>query len=181
MLTSDSLTKTGIEIINYENKATDEKVISEVKNYQKIISSFASFVLITTPISAQETVSVTSEIKMSSSFNNSRITNNKLAPMQNSRLTELDRNESLHNDFVNINKLMKQNKEKEMKKMQNEILNSVISFESFVTKLGFVLTFLFTLLSLPFLIGYPAFLGIVMSMGLPIFVKIRRWERGERL
>lgn len=178
MLTNASLTKTGNETINYANEVTDEKIISEGKSYQKFINSFASFVLITSPISAQETVSLTSEIKMSSNFNNSRVTNNNLASVHRSQLTEYDSNEILHSGFVDLNELMELNREKEMKKMQNEILQPVIRFERFVTKLGFLLTFLFTLLSFPFFIGYPALVGVIMSMGLPIFVKIRKWERG---
>lgn len=82
---------------------------------------------------------------------------------------------------IDVNKLIEDNKEleEEMKIMQKEINKPVIEFEDFVVKIGLFLSALFLLLSLPIFIGYPSLVGTVMSLGLPVFVKIRRWERGE--
>lgn len=80
---------------------------------------------------------------------------------------------------IDLNKLILQNEIKEMEMVQSEIKEPIIKFESFVVKLGLILALLFSILSLPFFIGLPSLLGLLMSLGLPVFVKLRKWERGE--
>lgn len=170
MKTTGSITRTSYEPIG------DEKPKQFLVN--KVMPSLTSFVLMTTPISSVE---ITSSIQNKSSIKNihkSTATETYTLQKNQWEFAEEKNEKQQSSRTANVNKLMERNREKEMEKMQNEILQPVIRFERFVTKLGFLLTFLFTLLSLPFFIGYPALVGVIMSMGLPIFVKIRKWERG---
>lgn len=93
--------------------------------------------------------------------------------LQKTNQAILKKNNNNHIDF-DIEK-----KTKETKNMQREIDAPILKFENFVTKLGFLLIFVFLLLSLPSFIGYPALVGVLMSVGLPIFIRLRKWERSE--
>lgn len=73
----------------------------------------------------------------------------------------------------------KDEKIKETRMMLREIQEPILKFENLVTRFGFFLILLFFVLSLPFFIGYPALVGVFMSLGLVAFIRIRKWERGE--
>ncbi|WP_423189410.1 hypothetical protein ACO1PF_00415 [Alkalibacterium sp. f15] len=63
--------------------------------------------------------------------------------------------------------------------MNLEIDGSIRKFESFALRLGFILSFIFLILSLPIFIGFPSLVGVIMSLGIFIFIKLRQWERGS--
>lgn len=69
--------------------------------------------------------------------------------------------------------------EKEEIFMLQEMYGSIIKFENLILKLSYLLTIAFLVLTLPIFLGYSSLVGVVMSLGLLLYVKIRRWERSE--
>lgn len=83
---------------------------------------------------------------------------------------------------IDVEELMGSNKVKSELKgalntMQKEIEKTVWNFENKVVWMGYLSAIFFLLLSLPFFFGAPALVGSISSLGLPVYVKIRRWER----
>lgn len=101
-----------------------------------------------------------------------------ITPIIYNALDEIHSNRKKQKTIININLLIEKKRE-EMKMMQHEIERPIKKFETFVTKLSIILFLFFLLLSLPFLVGAPAVVGVIMSLGLYVFSKIRKWERGE--